>query len=259
MRPHVMSMNKSLPARLHRFAAARVSPEEEFGLHLTVGVLVLLLAMAGFARIAGAVVAGAPITQLDVDLANWLHAHAHGNGALRSFLMVVTQLHSTPGMLALTGLAGWWLYRRGARHWMLTILVTVPGGMMLNVLMKHTFERARPHFEEPILTLTTYSFPSGHTVAATLFYGFLACYLVRHARTWNARAGWVLLACLMVLLVAGSRLYLGAHYLSDVLAAMAEGCAWLSICVTGVSTLRRRQAARLARSRHASTNLSEKS
>jgi len=259
MRPYLMSMNKSLPARLHRFAAARFSPEEEFGLHLTVGVLVLLLAMAGFARIAGAVVAGAPITELDVDLANWLHAHAHGNGALRSFLLVVTQLHSTPGMLALTGLAGWWLYRRGARHWMLTILVTVPGGMMLNVLMKHTFERARPHFEEPILTLSTYSFPSGHTVAATLFYGFLACYLVRHARTWNARAGWVLLACLIVLLVAGSRLYLGAHYLSDVLAAMAEGCAWLSICVTGVSTLRRRQAARLARSRHASTNLSEKS
>ncbi len=247
MHPHLMSMDKSLTARLHRFARARFSPEEEFGLHLTVGVLALLLAMAGFARIAGAVVAGAPITQLDVDLANWLHAHAHGNNALRSALMVLTQLHSTPGVLALTGLAAWWLYRRGARHWMLTILATVPGGMVLNVLMKHTFERARPHFEEPILTLTTYSFPSGHTVAATLLYGFLACYLVRHARSWQARAGWVLLACAMVLLVAGSRLYLGAHYLSDVLAAMAEGCAWLSVCVTGVATLRRRQAAQAAR------------
>ena len=256
MHPHVTSMDKSLTARLHRFAAARVSPEEEFGLHLTVGVLVLLLAMAGFARIAGAVVAGAPITQLDVDLANWLHVHAHGNDALRSALMVLTLVHSTPGVLALTALAGWWLVRRGARHWMLTLLVTVPGGMVLNVLMKHTFERARPHFDEPILTLSTYSFPSGHTVAATLLYGLLACYLVRHARGWGARAGWTLLACLMILLVAGSRLYLGAHYLSDVLAAMAEGCAWLSICVTGVATLRRRQA---ARARRATINLSEKS
>ncbi|MDN4060468.1 phosphatase PAP2 family protein [Massilia sp. YIM B02769] len=249
-------MDKSLTTRLHRFAAARFSPGEAFGLHLTVGVLALLLAMAGFARIAGAVVAGAPITQLDVELANWLHAHAHGNAVLRSFLMAVTQLHSTPGVLALTALAGWWLVRRGARHWMLTLLVTVPGGMVLNVLMKHTFERARPHFDEPILTLTTYSFPSGHTVAATLLYGLLACYLTRHAQRWSARAGWILLACLMVALVAGSRLYLGAHYLSDVLAAMAEGCAWLSICVTGVATLRRRQA---ARARRATINLSEKS
>ncbi len=256
MHPHVTSMDKSLTSRLHRFAAARVSPEEEFGLHLTVGVLVLLLAMAGFARIAGAVVAGAPITQFDVDLANWLHAHAHDNDVLRSFLMVITQLHSTPGVLGLTALAGWWLVRRGARHWMLTLLVTVPGGMVLNVLMKHTFERARPHFDEPILTLTTYSFPSGHTVAATLLYGLLACYLARHAHRWSARAGWTLLACLMVALVAGSRLYLGAHYLSDVLAAMAEGCAWLSICVTGVATLRRRQA---AHARRATTNLSENS
>jgi undecaprenyl-diphosphatase len=45
----------------------------------------------------------------------------------------------------------------------------------------------------------------------------------------------------MVLLVAGSRLYLGAHYLSDVLAGMLEGCAWLAICITGMATLRRRR------------------
>lgn len=247
-------MDKSLTARLHRFAAARVSPEEEFGLHLTVGVLVMLLAMAGFARIAGAVVAGAPITQLDVELANWLHAHARDSLPLRQVMMGITHLHSTPGMLALTALAGWWFHRRGARHWMLTLLATVPGGMVLNVLMKHTFERARPHFDEPLLTLSTYSFPSGHAAAATLFYGLLACYLTRQAHGWAQRAGIVLLACLMVALVAGSRLYLGAHYLSDVLAAIAEGCAWLSICVTGVATLRRRQAARARRS---ATNLNE--
>ncbi len=247
-------MDKSLTSRLHRFAAARISPEEQFGLHLTAGVLVLLLAMAGFARIAGAVVAGAPITQLDIELANWLHVYAHQSLGLRNFMMGITHLHSTPGMLTLTALAAWWFYRRGARHWIPTLLAAVPGGMVLNVLMKHTFERARPHFDEPLLTLSTYSFPSGHTLAATVFYGLLACYLARHAHGWGRRAGIVLLACLMVALVAGSRLYLGVHYLSDVLAAMAEGCAWLSICVTGASTLRRRQA---ARARRGATNLNE--
>lgn len=243
-------MNKSLTTRLHRFAAARFSPQEEFGLHLTLGVLALLLAMAGFARIAGAVVDGAPITGLDLRLAAWLHAHAHDSALLRNFMLGVTHLHSTPGVLSMTALAGWWLVRRDARHWMLTLIAAVPGGMLLNVAMKYTFARARPHFDEPILTLTTYSFPSGHTVAATLLYGVLACYLTRRAHGWQARAAIVGAACAMVLLVAGSRLYLGAHYLSDVLAGMAEGCAWLAICVTGVATLRRRQAARARRTTH---------
>ena len=253
MHPHLARMDKpldkSLVNRLQRFAAARFSPGEAFGLHLTLGVLALLLAMAGFAQIAGAVVDGAPITEVDLRLAAWLHTHAHASDALRSFLLVVTHLHSTPGVLTLTALAAAWFYRRGARHWVLTLLVTVPGGMLLNVAMKHTFERARPHFDEPILTLSTYSFPSGHSVAATLLYGLLACYFTRHARSWSARAAIVLAACAMVALVAGSRLYLGAHYLSDVLAGMAEGCAWLAICVTGTATLRRRQAAREGRTR----------
>ncbi len=240
-------MNESLTTRLHRFTAARFSPHEELGLHLTLGVLVLLLAMAGFAEIAEAVVDGAPITALDLRLANWLHVHANDSALLRNFLYVVTQLHSTPGVLALTALAGWWLVRRDASHWMLTLIAAVPGGMVLNVAMKHVFARARPHFDEPILTLTTYSFPSGHTVAATLLYGVLACYLTRRAHSWGARVLIVAAACAMVLLVAGSRLYLGAHYLSDVMAGMLEGCAWLAICVTSVATLRRRQKSRARR------------
>src|SRR5690606_35073167 len=65
---NLVTMTKSL-SRLHRFAAARFSPEGEYGLHLTVGVVLLLLAMAGFAHLAGALHAGAPITRLDVVVA----------------------------------------------------------------------------------------------------------------------------------------------------------------------------------------------
>ena len=83
-------------------------------------------------------------------------------------------------------------------------------------------------------------------MGATLFYGVLAAYLVCVRRRWSAR----LLACaaalLMVTLVGLSRMYLGAHYLSDVLAAAAFSAAWLAVCITGVSTLRRRHALRSA-------------
>jgi len=218
--------------------------------YLVPGVLALLLALAGFATVAAAVMHDAPITLLDLRLANWLHFHANDSPLLRKLMFGITQLHSTPGALGLTALAGWWLVRRGARHWMLALVAAVPGGMLLNVGLKHIFVRVRPHFDQPIITLTTYSFPSGHTVAATLFYGVLACYLARHAHSRGARAGIVVLACAMVLLVAGSRLYLGAHYLSDVLAGMLEGCAWLAICVTGMAALHRPRRTRALQSGH---------
>ncbi|WP_307731059.1 phosphatase PAP2 family protein [Pseudoduganella chitinolytica] len=112
------------------------------------------------------------------------------------------------------------------------------------MLLKHVYQRARPVFDEPFLTLATYSFPSGHTAAATLFYGLLASYVVTTNPSWRMRMAAVAGAVCMVLLVALSRVYLGAHFVSDVLAAMAESLAWLAICITSVSTLRRRRAAR---------------
>ena len=239
-------ISKSLP-RLHRFAAARFSPEGEYGLHLTIGVLLLLAAMAGFARLAGAVVAGAPITELDLAIANWLHLHATDGGLLRDGLLVLTHIHSTPGILIIAAAVGVWLYRRGHRYWIVALVSSVPGGMLLNVALKHTFERARPHFEQPIVTLSTYSFPSGHTMAATVLYGVLACYCARHARSWWGRVLPFVLAALMIGTIAFSRMYLGAHYLTDILAALVEGCGWLAICVSGAATLNRRQAARQRR------------
>jgi len=233
--------------RLQRFAAARFSPEGQFGLHLTVGVVLLLGAMAVFARIAGAVVAGAPITQLDAEIAMWLHLHARQDTLLRSALLVLTHLHSTPGVLTIAFCVGVWLLKRGHRYWPMALVAAVPGGMLLNVALKHTFERARPHFEEPILTLTTYSFPSGHTMAATVLYGLLACYAARHARTWLGRVLPFVLAAIMVGAIAFSRMYLGAHYLSDILAAFVEGCGWLAVCISAAATLNRRRAARQRR------------
>lgn len=240
-------MPTKLSPRLHRFAADRFSPEGEYGLHLTLGVAMLVIATAVFAQLANAVVAGAPITRLDVELANWLHAHARANGGLRQFLMAVTHVHSTPGILAMAAVVGIWLVRRGHRYWVIALASAVPGGLVLNVVLKHTFERARPHFAEPLLELSTYSFPSGHAMAATVLYGFIACYASRHARSRAGRVLPFVLALLMVATVAFSRMYLGVHYLSDVLAAAAEGCGWLAICVAGAATFNRRSRARARR------------
>lgn len=120
--------------------------------------------------------------------------------------------------------------------------------MLLNVLLKHIFQRARPSFDEPLLTLATYSFPSGHTAAATLLYGVMAAYLVRTCLGLRrpllvglAVATAVVMAATMVALVGVSRLYLGVHYLSDIVAATASSTGWLAITLTSVVTWRKRQ------------------
>jgi undecaprenyl-diphosphatase len=235
-------MPRTTLPRLHRFAAARFSPGGAFGLHLTAGVALMLLAAWVFGDIAEDVVTGDAITVLDVRLAHWFHAHA--SAGVTRLMLLMAYWHGVAGTLAMALLAGAWLRRRHERYWLLALAAAVPGGLVLNVLLKFAFHRARPQFDDPLLTLATYSFPSGHTVGATLVYGLLASYAAAHARSWGARAAALLAAGLMVALVGLSRMYLGVHYLSDVLAAAAEGCAWLAVCITAVSTLRRRRLAR---------------
>ncbi|HEX9172966.1 MAG TPA: phosphatase PAP2 family protein [Telluria sp.] len=235
-------MIRSTFPRLHKFLAARLSPEGETGLHLTVGLVLIVGAAWVFGSIAGDVVANASITVLDVWLAHWFRANA--SESFTGVLLFITHWHSQPGIAAMALALGAWLYRNRAHYWLLALAATVPGGMLLNALLKYVFQRARPSWEDPLLSLSTYSFPSGHTAGATLFYGLLASYIVVVNRSWSVRAAAVAAACAMVALVALSRVYLGVHYLSDVLAAMAEGCAWLAVCLTAFSTLRRRRAAR---------------
>ena len=230
--------------RLHKHLAPRFSSADTFGLHLTLGALVLLAAGWAFGLIAAEVVAGAPLTLLDVQLANWFHSHK--NSGWTPPMLFITHWHRQGGILAMALLVAWRLHARRERSWLLALGLTVPGGMLLNVLLKYTFQRPRPSFEEPLVTLATYSFPSGHASGATLFYGFLAAYLVCRLRGNGVRALVVAAGTVMVALVALSRVYLGAHYLSDVVAGIAFGSAWLAVCITAVSTLRRRRAARAA-------------
>ena len=224
---------------LRAFGRARLSREGCLGLQVTAGVLVLLTALAVFAAIAEDVMAAESITRMDAQVAQWFHAHA--TPLLTQCMLWVTWLHSTPGIIALCLLLAVYWGRTQAWDWLLTLVLAVPLGMLLNVLLKNIFQRARPSFEVPLLTLNTYSFPSGHATAATLFYGVLAAYAISRSSAWLWRVLVAWLAVSLAALVGLSRIYLGVHYVSDVLAGMAEGCGWLAIVLTAVGIVRRRR------------------
>ena len=236
------SMTTRWGTRLRRFVEARLSPEGELGLHMTVGVVLMLIAIVVFHEIAEAVMGMEQITVIDQQVAHWFNQHAIP--WITRCLLLITHLHGVIGAITIACVLAWYLHRKGATYWLLTLVITMPGVMFLNVLLKYIFGRARPSFETPLLdALSTYSFPSGHTATATALYGLLGAYLVCQLdhRQWRRRIVIALAAFLMAALVGFSRIYLGAHYLSDVLAAMAESYGWLAICIAGVSTLRRRR------------------
>ena len=233
--------------RMQSFVRARFSAESYLGLHLTVGVLLLMGAAWVFGGLAEDVATADRITILDLKLANWLHAHAIP--ALTHTMLTVSTLHGVLSISIMTlALAAFFAWRRH-RDWLLALALAVPGGMLLNTVLKRVFERARPHFDDSIVTLATYSFPSGHVAGSTLFYGILAAFLIANARSGARRAAIAILALLLVALVAASRMYLGAHYFSDVVAAFVESVAWLALCVTGVNVFSKRRAERVARIR----------
>ena len=178
---------------------------------------------------------------IDVPLNAWFHAHL--DPALTGFMLFITRWHSTTGILLMTAVLGVALWRAGRHWWVLSLLLSVPGGLLLNVAVKNLVRRPRPHFDDALLTLHTYSFPSGHTAGATVFYGFLAAFLLTHVQGRGRRVAIGAVAACMVLLVGVSRMYLGVHYFTDVTGAIVEGLLWLALCLYGVRALRRRQPA----------------
>jgi len=224
-------------ARYISFVRARFTFKSELGLHLTLIVVLFVGAIWLFGGVAEDVVTGDPLVRLDVKIADWFHARTSPH--LTRFMLVVTDAHGTQAMSFMTAALALYLGLRRQWYWLLTLVFVAPGGMLISVLLKRLFMRNRPDLDDPILTLVSYSFPSGHVTGATLFYGFLAAYLASSVRSWRWQVLLVFSAGALILLVGLTRIYLGVHYFSDVIAAAAGGTAWLALCLVAVEAFRR--------------------
>lgn len=209
---------------------------------LAFGIVALLVAGGLFLAIAEDVASGEPLVILDARIATWLHAHA--SPGLTKFFLLVTYVHGLAPICAITLVLASALAWQRNWYWLLCVGLVVPGGLVLNSLLKQVYQRARPSFDDPLVTLTTFSFPSGHTAGAVLFYGMSAAVVISRLKSRGARAACILVAVLLVALVGFSRMYLGVHYLSDVVAAVCASLAWLAFCLIAVHALSRRRAAR---------------
>ena len=245
--PHVAAAMRRFAPQLD-FIRARLSRSSDVGLRLTLSALLFIGATWLFAGVAEDVVTGDPLVEADQVITHWFQRHSAA-GVTR-WMSLVTDAHDFIPISAL-GLAfalylGW----RREGYWLLALLLVLPGGMLLNLLLKQVFQRGRPILDEPLPGLASYSFPSGHVTGATLLYGVLAVFLATQTPKPGRRVTVYSTACLIVLLVAVTRVYLGAHYFSDVVAAAAWGTAWLVLCLVLVGELRRRAVLRRSAQPH---------
>jgi undecaprenyl-diphosphatase len=223
--------------RSRRFLRARFSPEGYLGLHLTIGLLAIVAAGWWFGDIAEDMSRNAATRALDDSITSWFVVHST---PLLTAVSRATTFFGSVAWLTCASLVGALiLARRGYFYRLLALVLAVGGGALLNVALKHLFHRQRPVLENPLVTLSSYGFPSGHTMGATVFYGVLALIVTHSVRRWSVRVvvGWT--ASLVIALIGASRIYLGAHYFTDVIGAIAVGLTWLAFCWTGMETVRR--------------------
>ena len=166
---------------------------------------------------------------IDEAVHAWFQSQRHP--LLTPLMLFVTYVHGTAGLLLLAALLAIVLWRRGERAWILALVASVPGAMLLNVGLKHLVRRARPVVEQPLLELGTYSFPSGHAAGAAALYGFAAAWLLAQPLARGQRVVVIAASALMMAWVDLSRVYLGVHYASDVLAGTATGLLWVLFCL----------------------------
>jgi len=176
-------------------------------------------------------VARAIVSQFDVTILHAIRARTSPAG-FRVFEFI-SRLGSGMALVWIAALAV--LFLAWKQRWKLALGVTLTifSGAILERILKWWFHRARPEFAAEYLSRYSYSFPSGHAMTSVIAYGILAYALIRcgvHDR--QSQRGIVLGAGILVLTIAFSRLYLGVHYFSDVIAGLITGGLWLATCIS---------------------------
>jgi len=146
-------------------------------------------------------------------------------------MLEITALGTGTVVMMIVAISGLFLALTRHRYSALLLLVATAGGLALNLVLKLFFNRPRPHVIVWGTNAVSSSFPSGHAMSATIVYSTVAYLAARLARKMWQRWAVMLFAAAIIILISLSRLYLGVHYPSDVLAGSVIGLAWAAFCM----------------------------
>jgi membrane-associated phospholipid phosphatase len=228
-------------ARVTRFVS---STQERFKNYLPVAAIViagaLFTAWAGdaFIDLAEKVHGNnAALQKIDTSIHDW--AVNERTAGATTFFTMMTIIGGPLGLAVLLTIIAVILAIRRRWRWLIYLAVTAGGGALLNLELKRYFARARPIAAEMLRRANGYSFPSGHAMGSAVAFGALAYLAFRAIRSWPAKAAVMAFLYTLVACVALSRVYLGVHWISDVLAGVTVGTVWVTTTTVAYETLRR--------------------
>jgi undecaprenyl-diphosphatase len=206
------------------------NPMLVIGLQLAAGLTLALTLLLGFESLAEEVFEG-ETHWLDEAILNWIHT--------------TFPPHLEPLMLAVTALGYYWfvgillaiaapaLYLRGLRFSAALLTISTAGSMVITTALKALYQRSRPELFQTDYVASFYSFPSGHATISVGFYGVLTIIIASRLR---GASRWAIctLGLTLMMAIGFSRLYLGVHYPSDILAGYLTAGFWAA---TAASTL----------------------
>lgn len=219
--------------RLSRSLTHLLDPSRPEARTLALSAALLIGAAWLFFGVLEDVVTGDPLLLVDSAIYHVLQELRTAPGD--AVMIAITELGDTTVVAAVTLVVlSWLMWKRAwrtAAYW----LIAIAGASALNSVIKVALHRARPG-ELLYSGWSAFSFPSGHSTVNVVLYGFLAFLIARDLHpAWRLMVA--LGAAILVFLIASSRLYLGAHWFSDVIGGLAFGSAWLALL--GLSYLRR--------------------
>jgi undecaprenyl-diphosphatase len=199
-----------------------------FGIFFLVGAAIAMALTYAFSEIAASV-RGGHTQQFDDAVMHWMGSHQVK--LVQEAMLEVTALGTgaVVGMIVLV--AGLFLWLNHHKHSAILLWAATLGSVVLDGLLKIGFNRPRPHVFQWGTYAASSSFPSGHAMSSAVVYGTVAYLAARLQSNLASRILTMAFAAFMIAVICFSRLYLGVHYPSDVLAGVVIGLAWAAFCM----------------------------
>jgi undecaprenyl-diphosphatase len=199
-----------------------------FGIFLLSGAAIAVFFTWAFSEVAQKVRAGT--TQgFDDAVMHWMAAHQ--SKPVQTAMLELTSLGTGTVVGMIVFIAGMFLWLNQHKHSAILLIAATLGGMVLDNLLKIGFNRPRPKIFEWGTYAVSSSFPSGHAMSSVIVYGTVAYLAARLQQNVASRILTMAFAATMIVLICSSRVYLGVHYPSDVLAGVIVGLAWAGFCM----------------------------
>jgi len=206
-----------------------------------IGIMLILLCSLVFGIIAYYVQQKGALVQWDLVMVNHMHKIALASSPLIKYIMLAGFYIGLEGYFAIGLFMGiYFLFKKYWSEFFMVVILYAGESILFYILTKY-FARPRPEFTQQIGAVVKFpSFPSGHMMSSVICFGLIAYFFVPIISSRFGKAMIIILAIFMVLFIGYSRFFMGAHYLTDLLAGVAVGVAWTSLVIMVIELLNKK-------------------